>query len=91
MYILHILHVLHILHILHNQTPFVIYFPQKHHIIGLPVVLVFVFVFVFVLCLSLCLFFSVRIWIADIMGFQKIYSLRGPCGLTAVLQVIYEL
>ena len=39
-------------------------------------------------CLRICIF--VRIWIADIMGFQKIYGLRGPWGLTAVLQPIYE-
>ena len=25
------------------------------------------------------------------MGFQKIYVMRGPWGLTAVLQLIYEL
>ena len=58
---LHILQVLHILHILHNQIPFVIYFPQKCHIISLPVFLVFVFVFVFVLCLSMCLYFAFKL------------------------------
>ena len=46
-------------------------------------VIVFVSLFVFVF-----LFF---IWIADIISFQKIYGLRGTRGLTAVLQLIYEL
>ena len=52
-----------------------------HHLLLL---LVSVFVFV-------CIWIIVWIWIADIMGFQKIYGLRGPWGLTAVLQLISEL
>ena len=42
-------------------------------------------------CVCLCICIFIRIWIADIMGFQKIYGLRGPWGLTAVLQLICEL
>ena len=43
------------------------------------------------LCICLCICIFVRIWIADIISFQKIYGLRGTWGLTAVLQLIYEL
>ena len=70
---------MHILHNLHDQTPFVISFQMTYHIIGLWVVfhtpsykgvscspLVCL-----CLCICLCLSMSVRIWIADIMGFQK--------------------
>ena len=42
-------------------------------------------------CLCLCIWIFVGIWIADTMGFQKMYGLRGPLGLTAVLQLINEL
>ena len=33
----------------------------------------------------------VRIWTADIISIHKICNLRGPWGLTAVFQLIYEL
>ena len=52
-------------------------------------------VFVYV-CICVCVFvivfvISERQWIVKVMGFQKIYDLRGPWGLTAVFQLIYEL
>ena len=44
------------------------------------------------LYLYLCLYLYFRLnWIADIISFHKIYSLRGTWGLGAVLQLIYEL
>ena len=30
------------------------------------------------LCLCLCVSIFVRIWVADVMSFQKMYGLRGP-------------
>ena len=39
-------------------------------------------------CLCLCVCIFVRIWIADIMSFQKMYGLRGPRGLNMVNQVL---
>ena len=38
------------------------------------------------LCLCLCVSIFVRIWVADVMSFQKMYGLRGPWGLNMVNQ-----
>ena len=62
----------------HIQNPFVIPFSKIYHIIG---VIGFPFICLFVcicLCICLCIFIFVRIWIADIISFLKIYSLRVP-------------
>ena len=75
----------------HIHNPFVISFSKIYHIIG---VIGFPFICLCLCicpCICLCICIFVRIWIADIISFQKIYGLRGTWGLTAVLQLIYEL
>ena len=75
----------------HIQNPFVISFSKIYHIIG---VIGFPFICLCIwicLCICLCICIFVRIWIADIISFHKIYGFRGTRGLRAVLQLIYEL
>ena len=60
----------------HIQNPFVISFSKIYHIIG---VSGFPFICLCLcICLYICICIFVRIGIADIMAFQKIYGLRGP-------------
>ena len=75
----------------HIQNPFVISFSKIYHIIG---VIGFPFICLCIcicLCIFLCICISVRVWVADIISFHKIYGLRGNWGLRAVLQLIHEL
>ena len=79
----------------HIQKPFVITFSKIYDTIGVSaspfICLCLCICLCICICICLCIWIFVRIWIADIMGFQKIYDLRGPWGLTAVFQLIYEL
>ena len=75
----------------HIQNPFVISFSKIYHIIGVIGFPFFCLCICICRCIYLCICIFVRIWIADIISFQKIYGLRGPWGLPAVLQLIYEL
>ena len=81
----------------HIQKPFVITFSKIYDTIGVsasPFICLCLCICLCIcicICICLCIWIFVRIWIADIKGFQKIYHLRGPWGLAAVLQLIYEL
>ena len=81
----------------HIQKPFVITFSKIYDTIGVsasPFICLCLCICLCIcicICICLCIWIFVRIWIADIMGFQKIYDLRGPWGLTALFQLIYEL
>ena len=81
----------------HIQKPFVITFSKIYDTIGVsasPFICLCLCICLCIcicICICLCIWIFVRIWIADIISFQKIYGLRGTWGLTAVLQLIYEL
>ena len=64
----------------HIQSSFVISISKIYHIIG---VIGFPFICLCIcicLCSCLCICIFVRIWIADIISFQKIYGLKNCCG-----------